>query len=77
MVFTSQIFVFAFFPLCLAAYLFVYWLESRGKFGTCLVKMRIKDIILICFSLAFYMWACFDDMFKLVFYILVVYIFAY
>lgn len=77
MVFTSQIFLFVFFPLCMAAYLLVCWLEGRGKFGACLIKIRVKDIILICFSLAFYMWACFDDLFKLIFYILVVYILAH
>ncbi|WP_345941221.1 MBOAT family O-acyltransferase [Merdimmobilis hominis] len=37
-------------------------------------KLRIKDIILIVFSLGFYMWSSFDNVFRLIFYIFVVYL---
>ena len=76
MVFTTQIFIFAFFPLCVVAYLLADRVEKIGRFGVWLKKLRAKDVLLIAFSLVFYMWACFDDVFKLIFYILLVYILA-
>ena len=75
-VFTTQIFIFAFFPLCVVAYLLADRVEKIGRFGVWLKKLRAKDVLLIAFSLVFYMWACFDDVFKLIFYILLVYILA-
>ena len=76
MVFTTQIFIFAFFPLCVVAYLLADRVEKIGRFGVWLKKLRAKDVLLIAFSLVFYMWACFDDVFKLILYILLVYILA-
>ena len=76
MVFTTQIFTFVFFSLCIAAYLIADRAEKFGRFGACLRKMRAKDVCLIAFSLVFYMWACFDDVWKLILYILIVYLLA-
>ena len=56
MVFTTQIFIFAFFPLCVVAYLLADRVEKIGRFGVWLKKLRAKDVLLIAFSLVFYMW---------------------
>ena len=60
MVFTTQIFIFLFFPLCLLAYLLADRVEKIGRFGAYLKKVRAKDMCLIAFSLVFYMRPCFD-----------------
>lgn len=74
MSFTTQIFLFVFFPICLACY---YSAEVLGK-QKCIrlleKKMRIKDTILVIFSFGFYMWVCFDDIFRFCIYIIGVYI---
>ena len=74
--FTTSIFLFAFFPLCLLAYILCDRLSLLKKAGAFLNKIRAKDILLILFSLAFYMWACFDDVFRLCLYILLIYLAA-
>lgn len=74
--FTTTIFLFAFFPVCLLAYILCERLSHFKKIGGFLNKIRAKDILLILFSLAFYMWSCFDDVFKLCFYILLIYLAA-
>ena len=53
MVFTTQIFIFAFFPLCVVAYLLADRVEKIGRFGVWLKKLRAKDVLLIAFSLVF------------------------
>ncbi len=75
MVFTTQIFLFVFFPLCMAAYMLVYGLE-RCQGGRFLQKIRARDLILIVFSLGFYMWACFENVFRLLIYVGAVYLMA-
>lgn len=74
--FTTSIFLFAFFPLCLLAYILCDRLSLLKKAGAFLNRIRAKDILLILFSLAFYMWACFDDVFRLCLYILLIYLAA-
>ena len=74
--FTTSIFLFAFFPMCLLAYILCDRLSLLKKAGAFLNKIRAKDILLILFSLAFYMWACFDDVFRLCLYILLIYLAA-
>lgn len=68
--FSSVTFLFAFFPICIAGYYLSYLLQK-----TCPLfqKYRIMDIWLIAASLGFYSWACFDDVFKLIIYVLTVY----
>ena len=53
MSFTSTIFIFCFFPLCIAGFHICAWLENR--IGV-LSRLRIKDLLLICMSLGFYLW---------------------
>ena len=73
MVFTTQIFLFLFFPLCLACYYLVCFAEKNQRLLKFCHHLRLKELILIGFSFGFYMWACFDDLFKLILYIAVVY----
>ena len=76
MVFTTQIFLFVFFPLCIASYILVDRVCCFPGIRQLLSKLRIKELIIIAFSFLFYMWACFDDGFRLLLYILVVYLLA-
>lgn len=69
--FTTQIFTFAFLPFTVLLYFPVYFLS--GKFSA-LKKLRVTDLVLIGLSLAFYAWACFDDVFRLCGYIIAVWI---
>lgn len=74
MVFTTQVFLFVFFPACLLMYLIADRLSQvKATIWLC-EKLRVKDIILIAFSLGFYMWSSFDNVFRLIFYIVVVYL---
>lgn len=69
--FSTQIFLFAFFPVCMVCCGLVHWLD-RTETGL-LRRLRLRDWMLILFSLGFYGWACFDDMPKLLIYMLAVY----
>ena len=78
MAYTTQIFLFVFFPVCMVLY---YVIELLRKLGNPLSKKicmwRISDLILIGLSACFYMWACFDDVFRLAIYVVVVFIFGH
>lgn len=77
MIFSTQIFVFVFFPLCLAVYWGVQFLEKAPVLSGILKRIRAKDITLLVFSLGFYMWACFDDVLRLITYIIFVYLLGF
>lgn len=68
MTFTSLIFLFVFFPLCIAGYYLLCFLEKKAgrTFG------RIKDIFLILSGLAFYGWASLDGILILAVYVVLV-----
>lgn len=70
--FSTQIFIFAAFPICMVCFILTEWLHRKGP--GLFSWMRLRDWTLILFSLGFYGWACFDDMPKLVLYMLVVYV---
>lgn len=70
MAFTSLIFFFIFFPVCLLGY---YGVEFIGNKWERVEEYRIKDIILVLFSVGFYGWACLDDIFFLVVYVVFIY----
>ena len=74
--FTTQLFIFAFFPLCMITYYFVILVEKNSIFEKISEKIRIKDWILILFSTGFYMWTCYKNIIVLYAYILFVYIIA-
>lgn len=74
MAFTTQVFLFIFFPICIFSYFIADRLECAGKRVGCFFKkIRIRDLTLIAMSLGFYAWSCFDDLFRLLGYITVVY----
>lgn len=74
MLFTTQIFTFVFFPLCMAVYFLTYFLQEKTTISSFLKKIRFNDLALIGISCCFYLWACFDDIFRLAAYIILVYI---
>lgn len=71
--FTTQFFFFVFFPICVICYLAVQMLEKNKHLKNIIRLTRLSDIILIIFSMGFYMWACFDDIYRFTLYILFVY----
>ena len=76
MAFTTQIFTFLFLPCCVLTYLLVDRISTIKRLSNFFDKIRAKDIILIVFSLGFYSWACFDNVFRLCIYIVLLYILA-
>ena len=68
--FTSQIFLFVFFPILVAAYYSVYFLSKRSAF---LQKLRAVELLLIAVSLVFYAWAYVGGLGFLCLYIAAVY----
>ena len=74
--FTTQIFFFMFLPICLIAYYCALAVEKMGRLGEWFKKIRLKDIVLIVAGLGFYSWTCFDNIFRLLTYILLVFIFG-
>lgn len=75
MSFTTVTFIFVFFPISMALYYLVYFLESKNKFKN-LKKFRILDLTVIAISSIFYIWAIFDDIFRFYAYIFIVYLFG-
>lgn len=76
MVFSTQIFLFVFFPICLSIYYLICLLAKNRRIENVIEKSRLKDITIIIFSLGFYMWSSFDNVVRLIFYILVIYFFS-
>ena len=74
MAFTTPIFLFVFFPIAILGYYAVALLQRRGPLAGFLVRIRAADLWLIGIGCIFYMWACFDDVFRLLIYIVVVYL---
>ena len=74
MAFTTQIFTFLFFPLSVFLIALCESLRKLGAFGKFLNKIRATDLLIIALSLCFYAWACFDDLFLFILYILFVYL---
>ncbi len=71
--FSTQIFVFAFLPLCLLAYFLTDALGNVRFLAGFVKRFRCKDIVLILTGCVFYAWAFFDDLWRIWGYILVVY----
>lgn len=71
--FTTQIFLFCFFPLSIAAYALAGGMQKIRKLAPMCEKIRLKDLTLIGIGLVFYMWAGLNDLFRLLMYILLVY----
>ncbi len=79
MTFTTQIFIFLFFPVCMAAYYAAAGLEKAGRFGAFLVRLRARDLLLLLVSLAFYVCSCMsvEALPRLCLFILAVYLFGW
>ncbi len=71
MVFTSSIFLFVFFPICLALYHTANFLQRKKEV---LSSLRLTDWILVVFSLVFYGWTMYDGVVWIVGYVLMVYL---
>lgn len=76
MAFTTQTFLFLFFPVCLSLFYTTVWMERKGFASSFLKKIRASDLVLLLFGCVFYMWACFDDLFRFALYILIIYLLA-
>ena len=74
MLFTTQIFLFLFFPISLLIYLFVELLSKVKYLNKIIYNCRIKDILLIIFSFIFYMWTSVDNLYRFLIYLSVVYL---
>lgn len=70
MAFTTQTFLFCFLPCCLILYYTVFALEKQKHLSSVMRKLRIRELVLILIGMVFYAWACFDDVFKLIIYII-------
>lgn len=82
MSFTTQTFLFGFFPICVALYniyIYIYNLKKKpliDDFSNSHRHTVNKELLLIFFSLLFYAWAGLDDVFRFVIYIIAVYLAA-
>ncbi len=77
MVFTTQVFLFLFFPLSLAAFYGVhYFVGKENKFGAFLKKIKAREWIIVLASLVFYAWSGISGVKQLIGYILIVYALA-
>lgn len=74
MAFTTQTFIFVAFPIFMTVYFLALFLQKKGVLSVFLRKIRLRDLALIGISACFYMWACFDDIFRFLAYILLIYI---
>lgn len=73
MAFTTQVFIFVFFPICVLAYYLTILLQKSGLLAKALKKIRATDLVLIGISCVFYLWTCFDDVFRLLIYVAFIY----
>ncbi len=74
MIFTTQIFLFLFFPLSLTAFIFVNALtKMNNKVGKIFLKLRAREIIIVAVSFAFYAWTDIGNILDLFLYIVLVY----
>lgn len=73
MAFTTQTFLFVAFPIFMLLYFIVLFLQTKGVASGFLKRCRACDLTLIGISACFYMWACFDDIFRFAAYILLVF----
>lgn len=72
--FSTTIFIFAFFPLCLSVTGLVYFIGRRGgRIGKIINKLRLWDLSIISFGIVFYAFSGLKDMLKLVLIIVAAY----
>lgn len=76
MIFTSEVFLFLFLPVILALYFVTELLERNTFLYSLINKIRLKDLLIIIFSLIFYSWNSFYGLLLLIFYVFTVYLLA-
>lgn len=76
MAFTTQTFLFVFFPIFCILYIVINLLGNVLKLKPFFKRFRFLDLLLIGFSLIFYSWTCFDDVFRLCIYIIILHVLA-
>lgn len=74
MLFTTQLFLFVFFPISILGYTILNGILSLKNKRVSLVDPHIYKLFLIGCSLTFYMWSLFDNVFRLLVYIVLVYV---
>ena len=74
MAFTTQTFIFIFFPVFIFLFYLCNFLQTKGIFLGVLTKFRLNDLVIIGISVCFYMWACFDDITRFALYIIMIYL---
>ncbi len=75
--FTTQIFLFCFFPISFALYALLNGLhKTNAKIKTFIEKFKLREVLIILISLIFYYWTGITNLVKLVFYIFLVYAMA-
>lgn len=77
MAFSQLIFLFVFFPFFIGGYMLCNYLTTiKFNLVNIVKECRILDLFLIFFSLIFYAWACFNDVFTILLYFFIVYFFG-
>jgi alginate O-acetyltransferase complex protein AlgI len=56
MAFTTQVFIFVFFPICMLSYYLTILLQKNGLLAKFMKKVRATDLVLIGISCVFYLW---------------------
>ncbi len=74
--FTTQVFLFVFFPFSVLIYLFFTCIEQNNWLAGYAGKLRLKDWLLFATSLGFYGWTRLSGIKELIFYIACVYFLA-
>lgn len=74
MLFTTQVFLFVFFPFSILGYSIIKGVCSIDGLRLLFKKLSLDKLFLIGCSVVFYMWSSFDNVFRLLFYIVVVYV---
>ncbi len=73
MAFTTQLFLFIFFPFSMLVFYATHFLQQKGFLSKLFTKIRAADVIIILISFAFYVWAGIGDLVRLVIYIIIVF----
>lgn len=68
--FSTVIFIFVFFPVCIGAFYLARIIEKSGK----IKKLRLSDIFLILAGIVFYGWAGLNDFFGILLYVALVFV---
>ncbi len=72
MIFTSQTFIFVFFPICIL----LYFVSEKLERIRALKQVRIKDIVLIVMGILFFAWSGTIGALRLIVYVAIVYAFG-